>query len=104
MIVVDAPQSTERRSDDSALYLSVLLRYVRSTRERKAVCEAHKRVPLVVESNNNEDDSPCYMLDASAEMWRCKGCFRLICDGFGAADDMPDHCDDCWALAHGIHL
>jgi len=30
----------------------------------------------------------------------CRGCKRRVPWCFGAADDMPDHCDDCWAKAH----
>lgn len=26
----------------------------------------------------------------------CAGCKQLCCGCFGASDDMPDHCDDCW--------
>jgi len=31
------------------------------------------------------------------ESYRCKRCRRRCCWCFGAADDLPDHCDDCWA-------
>lgn len=34
-------------------------------------------------------------------LYRCEGCDRLVPWSNGAADDMPDHCDDCWAQAHG---
>jgi hypothetical protein len=38
----------------------------------------------------------------------CAACPRYLCPGckmwrpwcFGAGDDMPDHCDNCWAKAH----
>lgn len=30
----------------------------------------------------------------------CPGCQRPIPAREGAADDMPDHCDQCWAKAH----
>jgi hypothetical protein len=32
--------------------------------------------------------------------YRCVGCKRLVPWCFGAADDMPSHCDNCWAEAH----
>jgi hypothetical protein len=34
-------------------------------------------------------------------LWKCIGCkrrFHPTCSG--AADDMPDHCDDCFSEAH----
>lgn len=30
----------------------------------------------------------------------CVGCRRRVPNDFGAADNMPDHCDDCWYKAH----
>lgn len=35
------------------------------------------------------------------ELYLCAGCSRWVSWNFGADDDMPEHCDDCWALAHG---
>lgn len=32
--------------------------------------------------------------------FRCAGCLRLVPWCFGSADDMPLHCDDCWAKEH----
>jgi hypothetical protein len=32
--------------------------------------------------------------------WRCNLCNRILCSRDGAADDMPDACDTCWAEAH----
>lgn len=29
----------------------------------------------------------------------CVGCKRDVPWCFGAADDMPEHCDDCWSVA-----
>jgi hypothetical protein len=34
------------------------------------------------------------------QMYKCKGCERVLPWSFGASDDMPDHCDDCWAKEH----
>ena len=34
------------------------------------------------------------------EYFICEGCQRKMPYCLGAADDMPDHCDDCWGLAH----
>lgn len=34
------------------------------------------------------------------ERFRCAGCHRWFSWDFGAADDMPEHCDHCWAEAH----
>lgn len=31
--------------------------------------------------------------------YRCAGCHRKLPWCFGAHDEMPDHCDDCWADA-----
>lgn len=33
-------------------------------------------------------------------IYQCAGCRRWVGWCFGAADDMPDHCDDCWSKAH----
>lgn len=33
----------------------------------------------------------------SGEHYRCKGCRRTCCWCFGADDEMPEYCDDCWA-------
>jgi len=39
------------------------------------------------------------------KLFRCEGCGRLVPWSEGASDDMPEHCDDCWALEHGcLHL
>lgn len=36
------------------------------------------------------------------DLWRCKGCGKAACATCeGAADEMPDHCDDCWVEAQG---
>lgn len=34
------------------------------------------------------------------EVFDCSGCGRTVSWSMGAADDMPDHCDDCWNLEH----
>lgn len=34
------------------------------------------------------------------EFYTCRGCKRRAPWCFGASDDMPDHCDDCWAAVH----
>jgi len=31
----------------------------------------------------------------------CIGCGRLVRRENGCADDLPNHCDDCWCKAHG---
>lgn len=36
--------------------------------------------------------------------WTCLGCERSFCDREGCADDMPDHCDQCWAKAQGVDI
>lgn len=38
--------------------------------------------------------------DPAVRRFRCVGCRRLVPWCFGAADDMPLHCDDCWAEMH----
>lgn len=38
--------------------------------------------------------------DKVARVFRCAGCKRFVPWCFGAADDLPDHCDDCWAKRH----
>lgn len=40
-----------------------------------------------------------HMVDAK-KAHRCAGCNRIMCPLDGAADDMPDHCDDCWMEVH----
>lgn len=37
---------------------------------------------------------------APDESYVCAGCSRRVPNEFGADDDMPDHCDDCWLEAH----
>lgn len=32
--------------------------------------------------------------------YRCRGCRRRVPWCFGADDDAPDYCDDCWAAAN----
>lgn len=34
--------------------------------------------------------------------FRCKRCRKYIIWDKGCADDLPFHCDDCWALEPGI--
>lgn len=36
--------------------------------------------------------------------FECAGCHRLVGWCRGCFDDMPDHCDDCWVLAHAGFL
>lgn len=33
-------------------------------------------------------------------VYTCAGCGLITPYESGAADDMPDHCDTCWANAH----
>lgn len=33
-------------------------------------------------------------------VYLCKGCSRWVPWCYGGADDLPEHCDDCWAEAH----
>lgn len=33
-------------------------------------------------------------------LYLCPGCTRLVPWCFGAADDRPELCDDCWCEAH----
>ncbi len=37
---------------------------------------------------------------AAMNTFRCAGCGRRVPWSEGAGDDMPEHCDDCWATAH----
>ncbi|KKN83797.1 hypothetical protein LCGC14_0294500 [marine sediment metagenome] len=48
-------------------------------------CQAHKTKP------DPEGVRNCY-----GELWICEGCKRVVCAGFGCADEAPDLCDDCW--------
>lgn len=41
---------------------------------------------------------------SSNNWYRCRGCRRYVCACNGAADDMPLHCDDCWAKAQARGL
>jgi len=36
--------------------------------------------------------------DKSSKRYTCRGCDRSVPWCFGASDNMPFHCDDCWAL------
>ena len=38
--------------------------------------------------------------DDSDGDYRCKRCRRVCCWCFGAADELPGHCDDCWVDLH----
>ncbi len=39
--------------------------------------------------------------DWDAMEFVCRGCGRFVCGWCeGGSDDMPDHCDKCWAKAH----
>lgn len=38
--------------------------------------------------------------DKPGKRYVCAGCDRAVLWCFGASDDMPLHCDDCWALNH----
>ena len=40
--------------------------------------------------------------DGCGGIYLCPGCQRLCGWCFGCGDDMPDHCDDCWALENGV--
>lgn len=52
------------------------------------ICQAHRRNPAPIYTGGEA----CY-----GELWKCPGCDRDVCAGFGAADDLPGHCDSCWA-------
>lgn len=51
------------------------------------LCEAHGSEPA-----EDYHDGPCY-----GKLWQCQGCNRMVCAGYGAADDLIDFCDSCWA-------
>lgn len=36
--------------------------------------------------------------DKPSKRYTCEGCDRSVPWCFGASDNMPMHCDDCWAL------
>lgn len=40
------------------------------------------------------------MCEDDQSVYHCKGCDRWVPWCYGGADDLPDHCDDCWAEAH----
>lgn len=46
----------------------------------------------------------CFCDSEDCWVYRCPGCWRIRPWCFGAADDMPDHCDDCWAKAHATEM
>jgi len=42
------------------------------------------------------------MTEPDKNHFRCFYCRRIVPNEFGAADDMPEACDDCWCAKHGI--
>jgi hypothetical protein len=40
---------------------------------------------------------------AYTKRYRCLKCRRYVPWCFGAADDKPELCDDCWAEAHPVY-
>jgi len=38
------------------------------------------------------------------QTFTCDVCKRRVPWSQGAADDMPEACDDCWCKAHGIKV
>lgn len=36
--------------------------------------------------------------------WRCKYCSRLCLSTEGGADELPDGCDQCWAIADAVDM
>lgn len=36
--------------------------------------------------------------DIPGKRYTCRGCDRSVLWCFGASDNLPFHCDDCWAL------
>ena len=38
-------------------------------------------------------------MSALLPVWRCSGCGRVRPHCDGGSDDMPEHCDRCWAVA-----
>lgn len=75
--------------------------------------EAARQLAQIRELANTDDDGPegsmgpRWILGQVREIldgdsYVCAGCKRRVPNDFGAADDMPDHCDDCWAAAHGV--
>ena len=53
--------------------------------------------------HNGSKDCGCYTYqpeEAASLVFLCPGCNRYCAPCFGCADDMPDHCDDCWVKAH----
>jgi hypothetical protein len=43
-------------------------------------------------------EPPCY---CEGRRFSCPGCLRFVPECFGAADDIPEVCDDCWRVLHG---
>lgn len=59
------------------------------------ICSAHETTPAIMEVALDDEALDCY-----GELWICQGCGDAVCYGYGASDDMPEHCDACWAKAH----
>lgn len=38
--------------------------------------------------------------DLRVRRYRCRGCRQRVPWCYGADDDMPFHCDDCWSRRH----
>ena len=39
-------------------------------------------------------------IENAMQVFTCIECFRLVSWDYGAGDDMPFHCDDCWCKHH----
>lgn len=68
--------------------------------EVRAACEAWarrigRRCPTCARHAARSECTRC-------EIFLCAGCVEWVSWDLGAADDMPEHCDRCWATAHGV--
>lgn len=40
------------------------------------------------------------LLIETGELFECAGCHHVVSKDKGSGDDMPEHCDECWAATH----
>lgn len=70
-------------------------------------CDPEERQWFIVAHEANWEDPALFcshceerIESAYAETYECVGCHKEVPWSNGGANDMPEHCDDCWAAAH----
>ena len=77
-----------------------LLPHLRSHAHRRHVAAKYADPKCTCRGNVCGDPIQVPGFKYPGRTFKCQSCWRVIPWCFGADDDMPYDCDDCWGIAH----